>query len=174
MSKLNIQKVPSAEDRKLPIFNELENIAKQIRVRAYNLFANRGFSEGHDLEDWLTAQREICWPTAELVEEEKAFNVKIALAGFEPEDISITATPHELIVKASHKTERKESESPDGARVRWSEFRSNDVYRQIELPADVDVAGISAEFAKGMLEIEAPKLIGKVPAAKKIKVSRGS
>jgi HSP20 family protein len=172
MSKLSIEKVSSPEDRKLPIFEELDEIADRIRVRAYNLFANRGFSEGHELEDWFTAQREICWPTAELVEEEGEFEVKVALAGFEPEDITVTATPRELIIKASRRNERKENRDRDGARVRWSEFHSNDVYRQIAFPADVDVRWIKAEFEQGMLEIEAPKLKGKTTTRKKIKVAR--
>jgi len=171
MSKLTVHKVASPEDRKLPVFEEFEEIADRIRVRAFNLFANRGFSEGHDLDDWLTAQREICWPTAELVEEENQFDVKVALAGFEPDEITVTATPRELIIKASHKAERKESKDQDDVKVRWSEFQSNDVYRQIELPADVDVARIKAEYEKGMLEIEAPKAKGKAPEGRKIKIS---
>lgn len=171
MSKLNIQKVSSPEDRKLPIFEELDEVADRIRVRAYNLFANRGFSEGHELEDWFMAQREICWPAAELVEENDEYEVKIALAGFEPKDISVTATPRELIIKASRRDERKEDKDRDGAKVRWSEFHSNDVYRQIAFPSDVDVGKIKAEFEQGMLEIEAPKLKGKAKSGKKIKVS---
>lgn len=171
MSKLSVQKVPSPEDRQLPIFQELDEIADQIRVRAYNLFAKRGFSMGHDVDDWLTAQREICWPAAELIEEDDGFLAKVALAGFEPADISVTATPRELIVKASQKRDRKEDKAEEGAKVRWSEFRSNDVYRQIEFPDDVDVGKIKAEFSKGMLEIEAPKSKDKKVARKRIKVS---
>lgn len=171
MSKLNIQKVPSAKDRNLPIFEELDEIADRIRVRAYKLFADRGFGQGRDLDDWLIAQREICWPAAELVEKEGEFNVKVALAGFDPGDITVTATPRELIVKASHKQDRKESEDRDGIKIRWSEFYGNNVYRQVPLPADVDVAKIKAYFEQGMLEIEAPKMKHKAPAGKKIKVS---
>lgn len=168
MSKLNVQKVPSAEDRGLPIFDEFDEIADRIRVRAFNLFANRGFSQGHDLEDWFTAQREICWPAAELVEEDDEFEVKVALAGFEPEDITVTATPRQLIVKASHKDQRTDSDDSNGTRVCWSEFHRDDVYREIAFPSDVDVGKTKAEFAKGMLEIEAPKVKGrKKPAARK-------
>ena len=173
MSRLNIQKVSTPEDRKLPIFDEIDEIADRIRVRAFNLFANRGFSEGHDLDDWLTAQREICWPAAELIEEDDEFEVKVALAGFDAKDITVTATPRELIVKASKKDERREDEEREGAVVRWSEFQSNDVYRQIDLPADVDVDKITAEFEHGMLEIEAPKIREKSPKGKKIKITSG-
>lgn len=172
MSKLTIQKVPSPEDRNLPIFDELDEIADQIRVRAFNLFANRGFSEGHELDDWLTAQREICWPTAELVEEDELFFVKVALAGFEPEEVSLTATPRELIVKASHTDEKKEDKARTDANVRWSEFQRNDVYRQIEFPADVNVAKITAELGQGMLEIKAPKLAARKKTPKKVKISK--
>ncbi len=171
MSKLRIQKVPSVEERKLPIFAELDELAEKIRVRAFNLFAGRGFEEGSDVDDWLTAEREICWPATELDEEDDEIEVKVALAGFEPEDIEITASPRELIVKASHKEERTKPESGEGKGTHWSEFRSNEVYRRVPLPADIDVAKVSAEFKRGMLEIEAPKRKKKKAARKKIKVS---
>lgn len=174
MSKLNIEKVSSPDDRKLPIFREFEEIADKIRMRAFNLFSKRGYSEGHDLDDWLTAQREICWPAAELIEKDDKFEVHVALAGFESDDITVTATPRELIVKASRKREKKKDEDREGVKVRWSEFESNDVYRQIDFPANVDVAKIKADFEDGMLEIDAPKSRDSKVARKKIKVSKSA
>lgn len=174
MSKLSIQKVKSPDDRKLPIFRELDEIADRIRVRAFNLFARRGFGEGHDLDDWLTAQREICWPAAELIEKDDEFEVHVALAGFDSDDIEVTATPRELIVKASRKKEKSEDTEDEGVTVRWSEFQSNEVYRQIDFPLDVDVARIEAEFSSGMLEVEAPKARNKKVARKKIKVRKSA
>ncbi len=35
---------------------------QQIRVRAYELFEQRGREEGHDLDDWLQAESEITMP----------------------------------------------------------------------------------------------------------------
>ncbi len=171
MSKLRIQKVPKVEDRKLPIFAELDELADKIRVRAFNLFAGRGFEEGNDLDDWLTAEREICWPATELDEEDDEIEVKVALAGFEPEEIEITASPRELIIKASHREERKKPKSGKLAGAHWSEFRSNEVYRRVPLPAEIDVAKVSAEFKRGMLEIEAPKRKKKKAVRRKVKVS---
>ncbi|MDX1517639.1 MAG: Hsp20 family protein [Woeseiaceae bacterium] len=171
MSKPEIQKVTARDERKLPIFDELEDIADRIRVRAFNLFKGRGAATGHDVDDWLTAEREICWPAAELVEEDDEFEVRIALAGFEAEDITVTATPDELIVKAS-RTESDKSDDKD-AEVLWSEFRSNEVYRRIALPSPIDVDKIDAELKRGMLEIEAPKARTKKRAAKKVRVTKG-
>lgn len=157
MSRLIVQKVPSAEDRSLPIFDEFNEVAERIRIRAYSLSKRRGFGEGHDLDDWLTAEREICWPSAELVEEDDFFEIKVALPGFEVDDITVTATPNELIIKAAHSLEDQDSADDEGVRVCWSELRTDDVFRHIELPSSIDVDNVTAKLRSGMLEIEAPK-----------------
>lgn len=171
MSKPHIQKVASPEERNLPVFEEFDQVAKAIRARAYDLFARRGFSEGHDMDDWLTAQREYCWPAAELVELDKEFDVKVALAGFEPGDVTVTATPRELLVKAIHKDEKSKKDGDDGTRVRWTEFHSNEVFRQIPLPADADVDKVHAKFSHGMLEVRMPKADNKPQSGKKVNIS---
>lgn len=157
MSRLIVQKVPSPDDRNLPIFDEVNEIAERIRIRAYSLSKGRGFSEGHDLDDWLAAEREICWPSAELVEEEDFFELKVALAGFDAEDISVTATPDELIIKAARKAREEQASDKENVKIRWSELRTDDVYRRIELPISIDVDNVTAKFRSGLLEIEAPK-----------------
>ena len=35
------------------------NVEDEIRRRAYELYAERGFSSGHEHEDWLRAEREV-------------------------------------------------------------------------------------------------------------------
>ena len=40
----------------------------RIQQRAFELFAGRGFASGHDVEDWVSAERELCWPATELAE----------------------------------------------------------------------------------------------------------
>jgi HSP20 family molecular chaperone IbpA len=154
MPQLDVQKVSKTDDRSLPLFEELDRLADRIRVQAYNLFSRRGGDQGHALDDWINAEREFCWPSAELAELDGKYDVKVALAGFEPSEIAVTATPRELIVKASHE-HRRPSQGKE-AKVRWSEFRSNDVYRRVPLPAAVDVEKVTATFKNGLLEIVAP------------------
>ena len=157
MSKVPVARVPSTEDRRLPIFAEVEDVMKRISERAFSLFADRGFSMGMDLDDWFRAEREICWPAAELSEEDEKFELKVELPGFDPDDISVTANPRELIVKATHEFERKEPEKAGREAIRWSEFRSDDVCRRVELPSDIDVNKVTARFKRGLLTIGAPK-----------------
>ena len=172
MSKPTIEKVKSAEDRTLPIFAEFEDLMNRIRERAYRRFRDRGFRVGSDLEDWLTAEREICWPAAELDEDDDEFELKVAMAGFEPDQITVTATPRELIVKGAHEAKHKKTTEDEMGKVLWSDFRREDVFRRVELPSDVDVNKITAELKHGMLEIEAPKLKATVKPKKKTKVKK--
>jgi HSP20 family protein len=165
MAELNVQKVPATDDRSLPIFAEFEQLADRIRLQAYNLFAHRGGSDGQALDDWLAAEHELCWRAAQLAERDDAFTLEVALAGFEPGDITVTATPREVIVKAAHKAEKTKKD----AKLRWSEFRSNDVYRRVELPGDVDVAKVTADLKSGLLTIVAPKA-GAKKSSKKVPV----
>lgn len=44
---------------------EPPDIEEQIRKRAYELFEVRGREEGHELEDWLRAEKEIVVGTSE-------------------------------------------------------------------------------------------------------------
>jgi len=157
MSKPEIQKVPATDDRSLPVFAEFDEIADRIRQRAFDLFSLRGHQHGSTLDDWLAAEREICWPATELKETGKAFKLKVALAGFDGDDITVTASPDELIVKASHGNGREEADDGDEENVRWSEFRSAEVFRHIVLPHRIDVDSVTAEFKHGMLKIAAKK-----------------
>ena len=168
MTDVDVHKVESTDDRSLPIFSEFDDVLDQIRVRAYKLFHDRGFSEGLDLDDWLRAEREVCWPAAELEEDDKGFELKVALAGFKPKEISVTASPRELIVKASHDSK---SAATEKSATHWSEFRSNSVYRRVTLPAEINVDKIDAEVKDGMLEIKAPKAVEKQKQTKKIEVT---
>jgi HSP20 family molecular chaperone IbpA len=159
MTEIKVQKV--AEEGKkptLPVFKEMESVFERIRARAFDLFSQRGFGEGRALDDWLAAEREICWPAGELVEQDKAYTLSVALPGFEPADISVTATPRELVVHAKSKTEsKKDEEVKKGEKVCWSEFRGNDVYRRVELPKNIDLQSVTASLQNGLLKIVATK-----------------
>ena len=166
MSKVRVQTLSSDQARNLPIFLELAEIAERIRDRAYKLFEDRGFVEGYEVDDWLCAEQQLCWPAAELVEESDEFEVKVALAGYDPDEISVTATPTEIIVKADHESE----EDDEDEITRFSEFHSNRVYRRFELPAKIRTDKVEAKFENGLLKIEAEKLAEALPEPKRIDI----
>jgi HSP20 family molecular chaperone IbpA len=173
MSRVEVRKVPATADRTLPIFAEFEKVADRIRTEAFNLFNHRGAGDGHALDDWLTAEREFCWPAAELTEANGSYAIKVALAGFEPGEIEVTATPREVMIKAA---QERQNEGPDeDTRLQWTELHHSDVYRRIELPDAIDVDRITASLKNGMLAIMAPKAEStRQEAPRKIKLSTPS
>jgi len=146
MSRLNVKKVPAPSDRALPIFEEFDRLADRIRVEAYNLFTGRGAIDGHELDDWLAAERELCGPVVEVAEQKNGFVLSLALEGFESADIDVTATPREILI------------------------RSTGVLRRVELPALVDIEKITAKLQRGVLKIVAPKATVEPDAPKRIDV----
>ena len=59
MAKIEIQKANGRELGTLPVFGELTRRFDGIRDRAFELFEKRGCEAGHELEDWLMAERQI-------------------------------------------------------------------------------------------------------------------
>jgi HSP20 family molecular chaperone IbpA len=161
MSDIAIQKVSKAEDRQLPIFKKMDELLDRIRARSYDLFAERGFRDGVALDDWLTAERELCWPATELVETESGYELSVALAGYQPSAVQVTATPREVIVQAKAATDRKDKTKQAEVTVRWSEFKSSDTYRRIEFDQDIDPNKVTATLHDGLLKIIAPKAAGR-------------
>jgi len=167
MSNVTVQKI-ATEDRVLPIFKETEELLRRIRERAFALSIARGLRWGSPMQDWLAAEHELCWPAAELVERDKDFVLSIALPGFEPANIVVTVTPHELIV---HAKAEATAESKKDEQIVWSDFRAEDVYRRIEFAKDVDVDNVSASLKNGLLKIVATKLERVEKPAKTVRVA---
>jgi HSP20 family protein len=172
MADLEIQRVATTDDRGLPVFGEFDRLVDRIRLDAYNLFARRGSGDGHALDDWLAAERNLCWPAAKLIERKGALVLEVALAGFEPSEISLTATPREIMIKANHEHARKSSDKD--AATRWSEFRSDEVFRRVELPSPVDVGQVTASLKNGLLVVVAPLAASSKSTSTKVSIAQGS
>lgn len=136
------------------ILRNLADVERKIARRAYELFSASGFTNGHDMEDWLFAETEVFGKMPlEVKETENELTVTAGLPGFAEKDIEITVEPGRLVItgKREERTENKKK----GETV-YSE-RSNQVFRAIDLPADVDPDKVKATLSKGELEITLPK-----------------
>jgi HSP20 family protein len=161
-TELTITPKPLSENSAL---RKLAEIESTIARRAYELFASSGFTDGHDLEDWLLAESELFdRMPAEVTETEKELTVNVGLPGFTEKDIEIRVEPRRLFI--SGKREEK-SENKEKGKTVYSE-RSNQVFRTIDLPADVDPDNVNATLNKGELEVTLPKKeIGKMIVTEK-------
>ena len=149
-----IQKSKGGE-KTLPVLDEIAKCFEAVRKRAFDLFEKRGRELGHELEDWLRAERELLGSqAAELVEKDGAYEMQIALPGFAVKEIEVTATANTVIVHAAREEEKK----TERGTVLWTEFGSNKVYRRFEVPNPIDVDKVTATLQDGLLKINAPEI----------------
>ena len=104
-----------------------------------------------------------------MIEEDGDYVLNVQLAGFDRKDINVTATPHELLVKAASEAKQEKSKRKGDRKVHWSEFRTDNVYRRVALPSAVDVKSITATLDDGILTIRAPIAAGGPKSAAKKK-----
>jgi len=140
-----------------PTDSSLQSIAdiqNRIARRAYELFASSGFTDGHDLEDWLFAESEVLGKMPiELTDNEKELTITASMPGFTEKDVEIRVEPRRVFITG--RREEKSEDKKEGETF-YSE-RSNEVFRAIDLPADVDPDKVKATLSKGELEITLPK-----------------
>jgi HSP20 family protein len=94
-------------------------------------------------------------PAANVIEDETAFGIELALPGFEKEEINMKLEKNILTISAGH--EKKESDKPTN--YSWSEFGKTGKYqRSFILPETINIDEISAEYKNGILKVTLPKI----------------
>lgn len=116
------------------------DLTEQIRQLAFHLYESRGGGDGHDLDDWLEAERDlILAPGSVVVQQDGKFEIRMPAEGYEPKEIHVTALPAALVVKAA-------SERSSGQKI---------LRQTIDLPQPIDVDRTTAKLDKGILYVTA-------------------
>jgi len=92
-------------------------------------------------------------PSVDILENEKAFEVHVAVPGMNKEDFKLDLNENRLTVSGERKFTR---ENKDGG-VRSVETQYGSFSRSFNLPEHVDGTKISARYNNGILEITIPK-----------------
>ena len=152
-----------------PIFAETEQIQNRIRERAYKISQIRGHA-GREIDDWLSAESDvISVPPMDMGEKEEIFQVKMLAAGFDPADLSVMASPEQLLVKCdSHHNHDGET-----GILHVCDFKSATLFRSFSFPHTIDVQSIKLDLEDGMLRITATKA-GAAPATRRRAPARKS
>jgi HSP20 family molecular chaperone IbpA len=134
------------------IFDEVEKIHQRIEKRAYELFESRGGERGHDVDDWLAAEREVIWsPPISMEEHDGQITVQLSARGFGPENIDVELTPEDLLVEAETHEERAKTKG----RARMKEVHAETLFRSVHFSRAVDPDSAEAELKNGILTITA-------------------
>ena len=138
------------------IVDRMKETMDAVARRAFEVFERNGRRLGHDLEDWFQAEAELLHPVSlDISETDSALTVELEVPGFTEKDIQISVEPHRLTVTGK----RESREEKRKGKTVYSERRSNEILRTVELPCDVDPAhrAIKATYDLGVLTITLPK-----------------
>ena len=99
-------------------------------------------------------------PSVNLYETADAYRVCVDLAGVNKDRIDVNVTGQVLSIRGQRdvpRTPHATSAAAQRARVHRMEIDHGPFAREVELPADVDSAAITATYRNGLLWIELPK-----------------
>ncbi len=136
-------------------FDLAQEFNEQITRRAYELFQQRGCVDGYDREDWLQAASEILMSVpVDVLETEHGLTVRADVPGFSERDLEVRVTPRRVCITGK----RREAVEQADEKLLYGERRSNQVFRALELPAEIDPDRVDATVSNGILEIKLLKV----------------
>ena len=116
------------------------------------------------LPTWFSGENMLWTPAIHVLEKEDKFVIKFELPGVNDEDLGISIIGGKLIVQGEKKAESEVKKKG----YSYVETSYGSFSRSIMIPSIVDLEMISADFNKGVLEINLPKMADIQP--KKINV----
>ena len=138
-----------------PFFERVQEIHDLIARRAYELFESSGFTHGHDVADWLQAESEILYPVPLGITETKAeLVIRVDVQGFGEKDLEVRVEPRRLFIAG----QLQQASGVKEGRAVYSERLTNQIFRVVELPAEIDPQRAKAALGKGVLEVTLPKV----------------
>jgi HSP20 family molecular chaperone IbpA len=150
MSTVSVQRASTSTALTQSLYDYMSKLSNKIAIRAFNMFEQQGGTHGHDLEDWLKAEAEFLTPVpVELSETDADLAVRAEVPGFNEKELEIVAEPERLFITG--KTEKKSEEKKK--QTLYSEISSNEIFRSIRLPAEIDPEKVSAVLKNGVLEV---------------------
>ena len=124
------------------ILNEIERVYDDITNRAYQVGFHGSGAYTLNIEDWLTAERQMLRkPDADLIEKHGLFIVKLTLADVEPSAVDILVTTDDVLVQSN-------ANSPQPR-----------IFRTIHFPSPINPVGLYATCVNRKLILIAPKLV---------------
>lgn len=148
------------------LFDRIQDFSNSIARRAFEIFEDRGRALGHDLEDWLRAESEFLHPVhVDIAETDEALTVRAEVPGFSAKELEVGVEPHRLTISGK----RESSEERTSKKTIYTEQCSNQIFRAIDLPKEVDSSKVTATLQDGVLELSMPKAakVQKVPVEEK-------
>lgn len=105
-------------------------------------------------------------PAADIYETEDEYVVELDVPGFEEKELTVEVTDHTLAITGQREKTKEEKAKDFVLHERFE----REFVRRFVLPTEADTGHLTASFAKGVLELRAPKAPTATP--KKVAITR--
>lgn len=130
--------IPVSVHRDERISEILEGVNKRIAQRAYELFVERGSVDGHSLEDWLDAERDLMIRVVpEISLNDEDIIVEVLLPTLDMPNVAVHIAPHQFFLTSD---------------INELGFQ---ICQVIDLPYKASMDGVDAEQNRNMIRITA-------------------
>jgi HSP20 family molecular chaperone IbpA len=151
--KISIHKLCELDDAASRSLQEIQALRDKISRRAYDLYQARGASPGSSVDDWLRAEREVCWvPQEEFEETDRAIHLRIGMSGVPEEAVDVTLLPEMVILRGAKETgsagPSAADSCPSGPKV---------LFRKIVLPSQIHTESAVVRMEADRLRVSAAK-----------------
>jgi hypothetical protein len=116
----------------------LESVNQRIAGRAYEYFLDRGSVDGHSLEDWFDAERDVIVKLATtLTIDDEDITVDVLLPPHDMPDVAVHIAPCQILISSG------------------IDEHGLQICQLIDLPYEVSMDGVDAEQSGNMIRVTA-------------------
>lgn len=138
----------------LTLVRKLSRNRVSVTERARDLFVRRGCIQGHELDDWFTAEHELYnVPQADMKETANSIQIQVAVPGIEPKSLRVIALPGYLIVDGSPRM----ATETEGEVTVFSELSPRPLFRCFTIRQPIQPDSVTAAVEDGLLMVCALK-----------------
>jgi HSP20 family protein len=143
------------------ISERIERLYEAISRRAYEFFERGGRVHGNDVSHWMEAEKEFLQPvTVKMEQTEGEIILRAEVPGFVSSELEVSVEPRRVTISGKHESRNETTEG--GAQ--YVDQRSEEIFRSLELPSEVNAIKVSATLKDGVLNIVLPKVQPTKPA----------
>ncbi|MGD1092048.1 MAG: DUF2934 domain-containing protein [Bryobacteraceae bacterium] len=151
---ISVRRLRDVDDVDLCLLQEIQILQDRICRRAYDLYETRGAADGGPVNDWLRAEREVCWvPQVELQETDRAFHLMIRVSDVADETIEVNVLPEMIILRSAGENESGPQSGadlcPPGSKV---------LFGRIIFPSQIHAESAVIRLEDDLLRVSAAKL----------------
>jgi HSP20 family protein len=151
MTKKNLMKRRAHEGGLFPMsrFQSQMNKLFERMDKMWNEFGNWDL----DTSFFYEIQPKTSFPKINVTEKDDGYDVDIAVAGFDKDDVELELKDNCLYIKA----DRKEEESVEDKRYLMKEIAHRSFRRTLRFPVKVDADGVSCKYENGIIKLSINK-----------------